>query len=99
LAKSILVFPDSLFGISEVTSVAMSQNGSLLLTSSKDNSNRLWDVRTVSAEQPKTENILQYSRLQTSGTAHQEVQGASKHGEEFSSRLLRPKRTPYRWPI
>jgi WD40 repeat protein len=32
---------------SEVTSVAMSQNGSLLLTSSKDNSNRLWDVRTV----------------------------------------------------
>lgn len=32
---------------SEVTSVAMSHNGSLLLTSSKDNSNRLWDVRMV----------------------------------------------------
>jgi WD40 repeat protein len=33
----------------EVTSVEMNKAGSLLLSGSKDNSNRLWDVRLVSA--------------------------------------------------
>ncbi|KAJ3306643.1 hypothetical protein HDU76_004797 [Blyttiomyces sp. JEL0837] len=33
--------------LGEVTSVEMSSNGIQLLSSSKDNSNRLWDIRTV----------------------------------------------------
>jgi COMPASS component SWD3 len=33
--------------LGEVTSVEMNSSGTLLLSSSKDNSNRLWDVRTV----------------------------------------------------
>ena len=34
--------------LGEVTSVEMNSSGTYLLSSSKDNSNRLWDVRMVS---------------------------------------------------
>ena len=33
--------------LGEVTSVEMSSNGTQLLSSSKDNSNRLWDIRAA----------------------------------------------------
>lgn len=36
--------------LGEVTSVDMNAPGSLLLSGSKDNSNRLWDIRNVCSD-------------------------------------------------
>lgn len=42
-----IVYKDNFFTFRGMTSVEMNSNGTLLLSSSKDNSNRLWDVRMV----------------------------------------------------